>query len=106
MEMHMPTWTIECDVPMLDLEPPPTRRVPFPQHWFTEQPEMDSGFGFGSELDEAPTRIDGKVRVFGDPIELNRRGPHGSKRATIPAPKHADGPGPSIHSVVTRYIGE
>lgn len=96
---NMPEWTIELDVPDLDLEPPPTRRMP-PPAWFvddTSPPEL---------LDEAPTRVDGKIRVFGEPIELNKRSACGSRRATIPAPKWPDGPGPSLHSVITRYIGE
>jgi hypothetical protein len=46
------------------------------------------------------------VRVLGDPMELKKRAEPGKRRASSPAPKHADGPGPSIHFVVTRYIGE
>lgn len=44
----------------------------------------------GAWLEEAPTRIDGKVRVFGEPI----------------APRHPDGPGPSLESVLVSYVDD
>jgi hypothetical protein len=93
--MELETWTIEADIPFIELDAP-TRRMSLPPFWCTDE--------LGD--DEAPTRIDGKVRVLGDPMELKKRAERGKRRASVPAPKHADGPGPSIHFVVTRYIGE
>lgn len=105
----MQTWTIELDVPVIEPEPPPpTRRAPHAELGFMSEmltPETlgSAAFWFTekfSETDEAPTRIDGKIRVFGEPIKLTKRG-----RMKDPTPKHPDGPGPSLESVLTKLVG-
>jgi hypothetical protein len=93
--MDLQVWTIEADIPFIELEPA-TRPLSLRPCWCTDE--------LGDE--EAPTIVNGRVRVFGDPIELNERAKPGKRRVSTPAPKHADGPGPSIHSVITRYIAE
>ena len=88
-DMQMQAWTIEMDVPMIEFEPmPETRREPRARdYWFTEL------------SDEAPTKINGKIRVFGEPITLTKR-----DKRPVTTPEHGDGPGPSLESVITSLV--
>lgn len=102
--MQMQSWTIEMDVPFIELEPP-TERAPRAEVGFMSEmlsaSVLSSAADWFTERDEAPTKIDGKVRVFGEPMKLKKRGR--AKEKDISS-KHPDGPGPSLESVISNFV--
>lgn len=102
-DMQMPVWTIEMDLPVIEMEiEPPTLRAPYAELGFMSEivsaQHISAAADWFTERD-VPPPSDGRVEVFGEPVKLKRRG---AKKA--PAPKAAEGPGPSLESVLTSLV--